>query len=661
MLKRLLASLRGQANVPVVVPAVVPVPETAVVAPVVLTDEWVQRRLAAPALYTSLCGEALDEVRRAHPERVSHTVRAAERILAHKFDLLGSEFASVDPDRPVRDGYVPIDWYLDPVRNLRFPRGIPHKEWKLYEMRPANADVKYPWELARCQHWATLGQAFALTRDERFAQEIARELDDFVEANPVGIGINFTCTMDVAIRALNWVIGLELIRSSTTLDHDFWRRAYAALCDTGVFARANLENNYEVTSNHFLSNVVGLWFLGAVFADLPAGQEWLMFARQALEQEMAVQVLPDGADYESSIPYHRLVTELLLGSARLADFRGEPLSAAYRNRLRDMVAYLAAVTRPDGLMPQVGDADNGRLHVLSGYGSTSPQDGRHVFGPAGAMFNEASWAALGGDVASWETAWWGLTPITPEAKECGSHLFRDAGVAVMRSGSHYLLATNGIVGTKGFGNHKHNDQLSFEYHPSGVPLVVDPGSYVYTSDFDARNLFRRTASHNTLQVDGQEQNELKPEWLFRMFETSNAEHVTFSDAAHHVEYTGRHHGYERFESPVGHQRTLRLSKDDGSMMILDWVGGTGRHEFRWHFHLAPGVEAVKLDAATIGLRAGGKEWRLGHPPALRAEVQPAAYSPSYGVKVPCLAVVLSARVKLDGEQRWEFGIGPVSA
>lgn len=171
--------------------------------------------------------------------------------------------------------------------------------------------------------------------------------------------------MDVAIRALNWAIGLELVHGSTTLDRPRWQRAYAALYDTGVFTRGNLENNYEVTSNHFLSNVVGLWFLGAVFADLPAGQEWLAFARRSLEQEITVQVLPDGADYESSVPYHRLVAELFLGSARLGDFRGEPLSARYRDRVRDMAAFLVAVTRPDGLMPQAGDADDGRLHVLN--------------------------------------------------------------------------------------------------------------------------------------------------------------------------------------------------------------------------------------------------------------------------------------------------------
>src|SRR5262249_23454176 len=169
---------------------------------------------------------------------VAASIAAAERALSHEFDLLGSgSFVPVDPDRSAREGYTPIDWYLDPVRKLRFPRGVPHKKWKLYEMRPANADVKYPWELA-------LGQQFALTGDERFAQEIAHELDDFVEANPIGIGINFTCTMDVAIRAVNWALGFELVHGSTTLDRTFWQRAYAALYDTGVFTRDNLENTY---------------------------------------------------------------------------------------------------------------------------------------------------------------------------------------------------------------------------------------------------------------------------------------------------------------------------------------------------------------------------------------------------------------------------------
>src|SRR5439155_597498 len=158
-------------------------------------------------------------------------------------------------------------------------------------------------------------------------------------------------------------------------------------------------------------------------------------------------------------------------------------------------------------------ADDGRLHVLSGYGTVSPQDGRHIFGPAGAIFGERAWTCLAG--TSWEAAWWGLDPErpAPASAPAASALFPDAGIAVMRTPSAYLLVTNGIVGTRGFGNHKHNDQLSFEYHSGGIPLFVDAGSYVYTSNAAARNKFRGTAMHNTMQVDDVEQNEINPEWL----------------------------------------------------------------------------------------------------------------------------------------------------
>ncbi len=622
-----------------------------------IDEAWVAARLSATRLYSTLGGDRVAALRRQYPAAAADTIAAAERILRHEFDLLGSgPFVPADPDRSQAGEYSPIDWYLDPVRGLRFPRGVPYKEWKLYEMRPGNADVKYPWELARCQHWATLGQAFALTGDERFAQEIGRELDDFVEANPVGIGINFTCTMDVALRALNWAIGLEMVQTSTTLDREFWRRAYAALYDTGVFTRANLENTYEVTSNHFLSNVVGLWFLGAVFADLDAGREWTTFARQSLEQEITVQVLPDGADYESSVPYHRLVTELFLGSLRLGDFRGQPLSASYRERVRDMVRFLSSVTRPDGLMPQAGDADDGRLHVLSGYGSRSPQDPRHLFGPAAAIFGAATKVPSAGEPDEWETAWWGLDSARIGAAAPESRLFPDAGLAVMRAGSHYVLATNGIVGTKGFGNHKHNDLLSFEYHHDGVPLIVDPGTGVYTSDFDARNRFRSTMSHNTVQIDGLEQNELKPEWIFRLFETSRAEHVAFSETSECVEYRGRHHGFERVDPPVTHERSVRLSKADGSLTITDVLSGRGEHQVRWHFHLAPGCDAVDEGGGSVKISAGTRAWRLRAPVGLQVAIVPAQYSPSYGVTRPCVAIDLTTRASVDGARTWEFSI-----
>jgi uncharacterized heparinase superfamily protein len=226
----------------------------------------------------------------------------------------------------------------------------------------------------------------------------------------------------------------------------------------------------------------------------------------------------------------------------------------------------------------------------------------------------------------------------------------------MRSaGGHFLIATNGVVGTNGFGNHKHNDQLSFEYHHGGSALIVDPGSYVYTSDAAARNRFRGTAFHNTVCIDGVEQNELRPDWLFRLFETAKAEHVSFEDRGDWFEYVGLHHGYERLPQPVLHERTFRLQKASGVLAIVDRLSGRGRHDLRWHFHLAPGVSAVPAGDATVMLTAGSGRWRLTAPPGLAA-FEPSEYSPSCGVKVPMHALNLTSRVTLDGSRSYEFTI-----
>jgi hypothetical protein len=627
-------------------------------------ESWLKRRRSAPRQYVELGAAHARHLAAVQPDRAAATVTDAEQVLRHQFDLLGSgPFTPVDPARPVRpDGYVPIDWYVDPVRRLRFPTGVPHREWKLYEMRPANADVKYPWELARCQHWPTLGQAWRLTSDPRFAVEIANELDDFVEANPVGIGINWTCTMDVALRAANWCLGLALVLDCPSLDRDFWRRAYRAVFDHGRFIYENLENVYEVTSNHFLSNVIGLHFIAAEFPELAQGRAWQAFCLKSLETEINIQVLPDGADFESAVPYHRLVTELFMGSARLAELQGTPLSAHYRERLAAMVDYVVGVMRPDGLMPVIGDADDGRLHVFTDYVRWNRQDARHLLAPAAMLLKRPDWLRHAGDAGRWEATWWGFDPgeIRCEDQPPSDHtrLFPEAGVAIARCGGNYLAVTNAIVGTKGFGNHKHNEQLGFEYHAHGVPVLVDPGSYVYTSDFAARNLFRSTAYHNTVMVDGQEQNETNPEWIFRLIEKAEPEHLAFEETGHTVVYRGRHKGYGRFDGAVLHERSFTFFKATGVLLIHDVLDGAGEHDLLWHFHAAPGVEAIAERPGSYALTAGGRSFRLAVAPDLAGEVVDAWYSPSYGVRVAVKAIDLRCRHAFEGRSEWRTVIGP---
>ena len=629
-------------------------------------SRWWRCRRGEARLYAEIPDTALRALAGRMPERARRAIAGAEQILAHRFDLLGSgPFIPADPDRGKGPtGYQPIDWYLDPVRRVRFPRAVPVKKWKLYEMRPKDGDIKYPWELGRCQHFATLGQAYRLTAEARFAQEVLDEVEDFMTANPVGIGVNWTCTMDVAIRAANWALGLALVKDCKEIAEERFASAYSALFEHGRYIFGHLENTYEVTSNHFLSNVVGLHFIASEFRETANAGQWDAFCRKALETEMNVQVLPDGADFESSVPYHRLVTELFMGSGHLATLQGRSLSEAYYARLADMVAYLAGVMRPDGLMPQLGDADDGRLHVFTGYPDWIRQDARHIFAPAGHLLGNDEWLALAGPDGGWETAWWGhplaQTSVSAAAPSAHVRLYPDAGAFVARRGGHYLLVTNAKVGTKGFGNHKHNDQLSFELHIAGRPLIADPGSYVYTSDFAARNTFRSTAAHSTLSIDGTEQNEFNPEWLFRMFEKADAEHVESGALGDIAFYAGRHTGYRRLEQPVTHTRRFDFDLASGRLAISDRLTGTGTHDLVWRFQIAPGIGVTLGKEGHAMFEAGSTlAAQLRYPERLVASVEPAWYSPSYGVRVPSRALVLSTRCDVAVSADWPFAIEPL--
>ena len=104
----------------------------------------------------------------------------------------------------------------------------------------------------------------------------------------------------------------------------------------------------------------------------------------------------------------------------------------------------------------------------------------------------------------------------------GSAAYPDGGFFVLRAGGTHAVVRCGDTGRYGRGGHSHNDQLSFELFAGGRPLVADPGTYLYTADPAARNLFRSTAYHATLRIARTEQNELRTDDLFVMEDQAQA-------------------------------------------------------------------------------------------------------------------------------------------
>ncbi|RME57492.1 hypothetical protein D6779_08585 [Candidatus Parcubacteria bacterium] len=528
------------------------------------------------------------------------TIAAADRVCDHIFDLLGSG--------PVYLGH-PIDWHTD------FKTGHRWEPTAFYlDLAPApypgGYDIKVPWELSRCQHFAWLGQAYWFTSDEKYAREFAAQVADWIAHNPPRQGVNWVCTMDVAIRAVNWLWGYAFFQDSPSLSDDFRLDFLKSLLIHGRHIVANLEYSETLTSNHYLSNIVGLVYLGILLPEFKEAEKWRSFGLQELEKEMLKQVYPDGVDFEASTAYHRLVTEMFLSATLLARLNGHTFSPAYMARLERMLEFILHLTKPDGTVPLFGDNDNGRLHRLKVWDDPPREwrDFRYLLAVAAPLFNRPDFARAAGD--QWaEAVWfWGTTvhdwrvqadAAPPELPH--SAVFPQAGIYILRHNDFYLAVDAGPNGQNDNGGHAHNDVLSFELSAFGRDWIVDPGTYVYTADYAARNRFRATAAHNTVMVDGQEQNRFDERLLFRMQADARPRVQAWQSTPAYDLLVAEHYGYTRLPEPVTHRRAFYLDKTESFCWIRDELAGTGQHRVEWFFHFHQGVQ-YQLDTQGVLLK-----------------------------------------------------------
>jgi uncharacterized heparinase superfamily protein len=516
-------------------------------------------------------------------------LRRADDVLAHRFDLLGSGPVELGPE---------IDWQRD------FKSG---RNWPLAHITvlpivyPDDSDIKVPWELSRFQHLPLLAAAYHLTGEPAYLDELGAQLDSWITANPVEFGANWACTMDVAIRASNWVAALALCaeRAHEALWFD---RALASLLLHGRFIRSHLEAG-EVRGNHYLANVVGLLPVAALFSRGGEGRRWAEWAAGELPTEMEHQVRVDGCDHEASVPYHRLVTELFVLGARGVDsLLPGRLSNAFRERLDAMLAFTAGYTRPDALSPQIGDADDGRFLPLGDYAKADPRSHVHLFDQA----------------------------ARPRPAARGRAGYPYGGYYVMRAAELYVIVRCGDTGLYGVGAHAHNDQLALELCVGAAAFVVDPGAYIYTADPVARNLFRSTRFHSTLSVGGAEQNELRADYLFSMADRTRAECLSWEPRDSGAVFEGRHHGFEFLDPPTTHTRRLQLDAGARTLSIRDTVTVGGGRELEWSFPLDPSVRAERQGSVVVAEASGTRLMIAGE--GLDFTVDDGWYSPSYGVR-----------------------------
>ncbi len=570
-------------------------------------------------------------------DRTAATIlQTAEDICRGRFPLLSYEHTDLGFPPPWRVDFVSgLSWDLLPGKNLIL-------------VRHDGSDIKAVWELSRLQFLPVLGKAHRLTGEERYRSAAQRLTIDWLAQNPVGKGPNWTTPMEAALRAMSILFLLNLLSPLRPEENTWLERVTLGLWQHLLYIESHLEFSHISRSNHYLSNIVGLYCLSAFLGG--AGMELRRENyRSRVQDEILRQVYDDGADYEASLGYHVLVTQLFSSALLVMRAEGVASEPWFTARLERMYEFLDALSDGTGRLPHVGDCDDGRVELLAEdlEEISLPPTRRNSLAISGllgigrALFNQA-WQGRQDD-----SLWYGFAnseTISPAPRKAGITVFPKCGIAVARAPNAQLLFFAMPNGIQGKGSHTHNDKLSFVLRIQGSEIFADSGTGCYTRNLTVRNLLRSTAAHNTVIVNGSEQNAI-PKQRGGAFSLGDEARVTTLEAQvteSHWQIRASHFGYRR----MGVTHCRQLSYGNNSILVEDTLTGSKPSSVEANYHLDPNCKVDSIERTNGAVRClllhGAQiiEVRFEGLGLVGAEIVPVLTSRLYGVLLPTQSISL---------------------
>lgn len=416
-------------------------------------------------------------------------------------------------------------------------------------------------------------------------------LKRWIDENPPAAGNGWE-PYCLSLRIVNWI---KWFCAGRTLGNDGAQQSALDSLATQVrYLRGRLERH--LLGNHLWANYKALLFAGAFFEG-PESERWRTAGVRGLRREIDEQILPDGGHFERSPMYHAILLEDLLDLVQLGQRYPSAFDprdiATWRSTATRMLAWLGVMTHPDGRIAFFNDAAHGIAPTLAQLNTYAKE--------------------LGVDIP----------PTSVES----IRVLPDSGYVRLQSRRAVLIADVGEIGPSYLPGHAHADTLSFELSVNGRRVLVNAGTSRY--DTGPERLWERgTASHNTVEIDGENSSEV---WSsFRVARRARPIDVDFGRADGGVHLSAAHDGYRRLPGRPLHRRRWLLQS--GSLRVEDTIEGDYEHAIaRYRVHPSVHPDGQVFD---MGL-AGRVRWRTE---ATQHRTVSGTYHPEFGLGEPCTVI-----------------------
>ncbi len=489
----------------------------------------------------------------------------------------------------------PPDFARDAMHDVRWPTG---RHWSDYDtLDPQFRDIKCLWEPARFTWAYLLAREHVRTGDDEPARRFWRWLEAWDQQNPYGLTAQWICGQEATFRMMAWLFAAFAMLNSTETTAPRLARLTRLVWLTGRHIDGAIDYARSQKNNHAISESAGLLAIGLLFPEFRAAHRWATRGRRILNAELRRQIYRDGSYVQHSVTYHRVMLDDAVWAGRLAELHGKPLDPKTLDVIGRATDWLGSlVEASNGRAPNYGSNDGALILPLStcDYLDFRPVvQAAHYFvhrrrcfdGPAGSPWDEQLLWLFGADA---------LTAAVETPRQAAVWRADTGGYYVVRGPrSHVFTRVHAYRDRP-----SQCDMLHVDLWADGVNVLRDAGSYHYNADAAWKQYFPSTGAHNTVEIDGRDQMERGPRFLWLHWTRSRLIALETTADERVSLLIGEHDGYQRLASgKVTHRRTL-LRIDD-AYMVMDDVLGAGTHDVTLRWRLVD-ADWVSEDDCAVG-------------------------------------------------------------
>jgi len=493
-------------------------------------------------------------------------------------------------------------------------------QWGPYEPADYGQKVDWEWDPRGDIEWvaavyrfywaAPLAEAFAATRDEKYAGAFVELASDWIEEHPLE-NHEKTHPVYTSWRGFAWldiqtgIRATQICTAFRTLVHaeaftpEFLEILLASLYDHQVKTEKIPMNRVH---NKAVFEQRGFVNIAYTFQEFRDAKDWMKLALKRTHENLLAQTTSDGVQREWSGGYHLgVLRDAVEITGRMASMDIE-VPADYHQRVRNMYDYIFAIATPDLGFPMFGDCgrpipstdDRSRWSLYS------------TLIKATELLDNPKYAAR----AKLDRA------NLPEQK---SYAFSEAGMYVLRNDwgpNQIYFALH--CSPPAISGHDQPDNGTFELYAYGRWLMPDTGFYTYGHDPKGRAWHRQTRIHQTLTLDGKDSTEAAKQLLWHTsaeFDAVVVENQSYPDLLY--------------------RRTVWFV-DKSFFVLLDEAIGDAQGTLDLHFQLAVGdarINAENKSAMTAFSDANVLVWTDSSAPVSLQEEE-GWFAWEYGSRTP---------------------------